>query len=133
MWEFLKTYLVTFVVFLILEAFWLAIIAKNLYAKELGYIMSPKPNVIATIAFFVIFILGFTFFVINPSIEKNMWTYALFAGILLGVLSYSTYALTNLATIKDWPVKIALIDILWGASLGGLGSTATFFALKLFK
>lgn len=133
MWDFLKTYLVTFIVFLILEAFWLGIIAKNLYAKELGYIMSPKPNLIATIAFFAIFILGFTFFVINPSIEKNMWTYALFAGILLGVLSYSTYALTNLATIKDWPVKIALIDILWGASLGGLGSTTTFFALKLFK
>lgn len=133
MWEFVKTYLVTFVVFLIFEMLWLGVIAKKLYEKELGYIMSPKVNLIATLVFFAIFIFGFTFFVINPSVEKSSWTYALTAGMLLGIVTYATYTLTNLATLQGWPLKIAFIDILWGATLGGAGSVGTFFVLKLLR
>ena len=27
---------------------------------------------------------------------------------------YATYDLTNLATLKDWPLKITAIDLAWG-------------------
>ena len=133
MWEFIKTYIVAFVVFLVVDIVWLAVVAKDLYQKELGYIMKAKPNWIAAVIFYLVFIVGVVFFVINPAIEKNSWTYALFVGMFFGLITYSTYDLTNLATLENWPLKITIIDLIWGSSLGGMVSTISFFILKLFK
>ncbi|MBP7320884.1 MAG: DUF2177 family protein [Lachnospiraceae bacterium] len=80
----------------------------------------------------MIFIAGLVFFVINPAMEKNSWVFALLVGMLFGFITYSTYDLTNLATLKDWPLKITIIDLIWGSSLGGLVSTVTFFIAKRF-
>ena len=82
--------------------------------------------------FYLIFIAGLVFFVINPAMEKNSWVFALLVGMLFGFITYSTYDLTNLATLKDWPIKITIIDLIWGSSLGGLVSTVTFFIAKRF-
>lgn len=78
----------------------------------------------------MIFITGVVFFVINPAMEKDSWTYALFVGMFFGFIIYATYDLTNLATIKDWPLKFIIIDLIWGTSLGGEVSIITFFILK---
>lgn len=126
----IKTYLIAFVVFFLIDIVWLVVVARKLYQKELGYIMSEKPNWIVAALFYLIFIAGLVFFVINPALEKNSWTYALLVGMLFGLITYSTYDLTNLATLKDWPIKITIIDLIWGTSLGGLVSTITFFILK---
>lgn len=133
MLEIIKHYSIAFVTFLIIDLVWLGLVAKNLYQKELGFIMSDKPNWVAGIIFYLIFIAGLLFFVINPAIENNSWTYALFAGMFLGFLTYATYDLTNLATLKDWPLKITIIDLIWGTTLGGSVSTITFFIARLFK
>lgn len=128
--EIIKTYAITFVTFFLIDIVWLVVVARKLYQKELGYIMSEKPNWIVAALFYLIFIAGLIFFVINPALEKNSWTYALLVGMLFGLITYSTYDLTNLATLKDWPIKITIIDLIWGTSLGGLVSTITFFILK---
>ena len=133
MLEFLKHYLIAFVAFLVIDLVWLLFVAKDLYQRELGFIMSDKPNWIAAIIFYLIFIGGLLFFVINPAIETNSWMYALFAGMFLGLLTYATYDLTNLATLKDWPLKITIIDLIWGTFLGGSVSTVTFFVARFFK
>jgi uncharacterized membrane protein len=112
---------------------WLGVVAKNLYQKELGYLLSDKPNWIAAIIFYLIFITGLVFFVINPAIDRDSLSYALFVGMLFGFITYATYDLTNLATIKDWPIKITLIDLAWGTSLGGAVSSLTFILLKAIK
>lgn len=130
--EFLKVYSIAFVVFLVIDLIWLGLVAKNLYKQKLGFIMSAKPNWIAALIFYLIFIAGLLFFVINPAIENNSWTYALFAGMFLGFLNYATYDLTNLATLKDWPLKITIIDLIWGTFLGGSVSVITFFVAGLF-
>lgn len=126
----IKTYAIAFVTFFLIDIVWLVVVARKLYQKELGYIMSEKPNWIVAALFYLIFIAGLIFFVINPALEKNSWTYALLVGMLFGLITYSTYDLTNLATLKDWPIKITIIDLIWGTSLGGLVSTITFFILK---
>lgn len=128
--EIIKTYAISFVTFFLIDIVWLVVVARKLYQKELGYIMSEKPNWIVAALFYLIFIAGLIFFVINPALEKNSWTYALLVGMLFGLITYSTYDLTNLATLKDWPIKITIIDLIWGTSLGGLVSTITFFILK---
>jgi len=126
----LKTYVIALVVFFLIDIVWLVMVARKLYQKELGYIMSEKPNWIVAAFFYLIFIAGLVFFVINPALEKNSWTYALLVGMLFGLITYSTYDLTNLATLKGWPIKITIIDLIWGTSLGGLVSTITFFFLR---
>lgn len=128
--EIFKTYVIALVVFFLIDIVWLVVVARKLYQQELGYIMSEKPNWIVAALFYLIFIAGLVFFVINPALAKNNWTYALLVGMLFGLITYSTYDLTNLATLKDWPIKITIIDLIWGTSLGGLVSTVTFFILK---
>lgn len=131
MWEFLKTYAVTFGVFIVIDLLWLGLIAKNLYQKELGFIMSDSPNWVAAIIFYLIFIVGLIFFVINPALAKDSWKYALLVGLFFGFITYSTYDLTNLATLKDWPLKVTIIDLIWGSSLGATVSTLSFFIVKM--
>ena len=128
----LKTYFIALIVFFLIDLFWLVVVARKLYQQELGYIMSEKPNWIVAALFYLIFIAGLVFFVINPAKEKNSWVFALLVGMLFGFITYSTYDLTNLATLKDWPIKITIIDLIWGSSLGGLVSTVTFFIAKKF-
>lgn len=128
---FLKLYLIALPVFLGIDMIWLTLIAKNYYAKQLGYVMAKNPNLLAALIFYLIFIAGLIFFVITPALDKKMWTQALLAGAFFGLVTYSTYDLTNLATIKDWPVIITIIDLLWGMTVSATVSVITYFlALK---
>jgi uncharacterized membrane protein len=128
----LMVYLITIIVFFITDIIWLAFVAKKVYREQIGFIMADKPNWIAAIIFYAVFILGMVFFVINPAIEKSSWRYALFVGLFFGFVTYATYDLTNLATLKDWPIKITIIDLIWGTSLGGFVSLITYKLVERF-
>lgn len=103
---------------------------KDLYRKYLSNFLSDKVNWTAAIIFYLLFIVGIFYFSILPAIEKNSLLKALISGALFGFFTYATYDLTNLATLKDWPLRIVFIDIIWGAILTGLVSTAGFFIVK---
>jgi uncharacterized membrane protein len=128
--EFLKYYLIAFVVFLVIDLIWLGLIAKNLYSNYLGSLMAPRVNWVAAILFYLLFIVGLVFFVITPAVEKQSWSYALLVGMLFGLITYATYDLTNLATLKGWPLTITIIDLAWGSTLGGLVSLITYWMVK---
>jgi len=128
---FLKLYLIALPVFLAIDMVWLTLIAKNFYAKYLGYLMSKNPNLVAALIFYLIFIAGLIVFVITPALDKKMWIQALLAGAFFGLVTYATYDLTNLATVKDWPLIITIVDLIWGMLLSAAVSVITYFiALK---
>lgn len=128
---FIKLYLIAITVFLAIDMVWLTSIAKSFYAKQLGYLMAKNPNLFAALIFYLIFTAGLVFFVITPALDKRMWTHALLAGAFFGLVSYATYDLTNLATVKDWPVIITIVDLIWGTVLSAAVSVITYFvALK---
>lgn len=131
--KFLKEYLIAFVVFFTIDLIWLGVVAKKLYRDHLGFLLSPNPNWAAAIAFYLLFIIGIIFFVINPALEKESLRYALFAGLFFGFITYATYDLTNLATIANWPLKITIIDLIWGSTLCGLVSVITYTILTKIK
>ena len=133
MWEFMKVYLVAFLVFLLIEGIWLVLIAKDFYKKEIGFIMSESPKILPTIVFSVLFVLGLVFFVINPALAKDSWKYALLVGLIFGLISYSIYDLTALATLKDWPLKVTIVDLIWGSSMSAIVSTVSFFIVKILS
>lgn len=123
MLNFLIYFVIAFIVFIIIDIIWLGLVAKKLYAKHLGYIMAEKVNFLAAIIFYVIFIIGLVYFAV---MNVSVWWMALLNGALLGFIAYATYDLTNLATLKGWPLKITIIDLVWGTSLGAVVSVLTF-------
>ena len=123
---FYKLYLIALPVFLIIDSIWLTLISKNFYSKHLGYLMAKNPNLIAALIFYLIFIAGLIFFVISPALDKKMWTHALLAGAFFGLVTYATYDLTNLATVKDWPLIITIVDLIWGATVSASVALITF-------
>jgi len=125
----IKIYLVTLVIFFLVDILWLTVISRNLYKKYLGYIMTPNVNWVAALVFYVLFIAGLVFFVINPALAKGDLLYAILAGGFFGLIAYGTYDLTNLATLKDWPVLITVVDLLWGTFLNAATAGITFFVL----
>lgn len=120
-------YMITLAVFFIVDMVWLGLIAKNLYRDQIGFIMKDSPNWIAAIIFYLIFVLGLVFFVIDPALMSESIVEALLRGMFFGFICYATYDLTNLATLENWPVKITIIDLIWGTSLGGLVSMISFY------
>lgn len=126
----LKTISVALVIFFAIDMVWLGLIAKNLYSKYLGFIMAPNVKWLAAIIFYLVFIVGLAFFVIEPALAKQSLSYAIFAGLFFGFVTYATYDLTNLATLKDWPLLITIIDLVWGSFLGGAVSTLTYLILR---
>lgn len=112
---FFKNYLIAIIIFTLIDLVWLVYISRKLYQDKLGHLMAPKVNFAAAAIFYLLFIAGMVFFVINPAVEKQSVLYALGAGAFFGLVTYATYDLTNLATLKDWPVSITIIDLIWGS------------------
>lgn len=126
----IKIYLVSFVIFIAIDFVWLAFVAKNLYAKYLGYLMTQNVIWWAAVLFYFLFAAGLVVFVIDPALKKQSLQFAIYAGAFFGLVAYSTYDLTNLSTIKNWPLIITIIDLCWGTFVSALTSGIAFTVLK---
>lgn len=124
------SYLLTFIVFLMVDMLWLGIIAKSLYQKYLGDFLSDKVNWTAAVIFYFLYVIGISIFAIYPAVNKGSVYHAILMGALFGIFTYATYDLTNLATLKGWPLPIVFIDILWGAVLSAIVSFSGFYIVK---
>jgi len=129
---FIQTYLVSLVLFLALDAVWLLFIAKDFYQKNIGSIMRAEPNLYAAGLFYLIFLAGLVTFVTNPALLKESWTHALFFGMFFGLVTYATFDLTSLALLKDFPVKVVIVDLLWGMFIGGAVATGAYCIVTNF-
>jgi uncharacterized membrane protein len=125
-----KLYLIALPVFFAIDLLWLGVIAKNFYNQQIGHLMKPQVNWIAAILFYLIFLAGMVIFVIAPAHIKGSWSYALGFGIMFGFITYATYDLTNLATLKGWPIKVVIVDLIWGMVLSGSVSIITWWLAR---
>ena len=122
---FLKLYVIAFVVFLAIDAVWLGLVATKFYQNEIGHLMADKPNYLAAIIFYVLFVIGLVYFIYSGVVDKNLGKTMLTAAIF-GFMTYATYDLTNLATLQNWPLKVTIIDLVWGTFLSTAISTLTY-------
>ena len=129
----IKLYYVSLPIFLVVDMTWLGLISKNFYAEQIGFLMKTNVNWLSAAIFYLLFILGLDFFVIYPAVEKNSWVNALALGALFGLVTYSTYDLTNLATIKGWPLSVTITDLLWGTFVSAFVSLSTYLIYIKFK
>jgi len=126
----LISYLLTFIVFLMIDMLWLGVIAKKIYQKYLSSFLTDNVNWTAAFIFYFIFVVGISIFVIYPSVNKGSVYNTLLMGALFGFFTYATYDLTNLATLKGWPLPIVIIDIVWGSVLSAIVSLSGFYIVK---
>jgi uncharacterized membrane protein len=123
---FIKLFIIALPVFFVIDMVWLVLVAKKFYQEQIGFLMRPDINWFAAIIFYLLFIAGLVIFVISPAVEKHSWVHALLFGALFGLITYATYDLTNLATLKDWPLLVTVVDLIWGTVLASAISVITY-------
>jgi uncharacterized membrane protein len=102
--------------FLVIDLVWLGVMTPRLYRPAIGHLMAGTINLPAAVAFYVVYIAAMAALAVAPAVEAGAPTRALFAGAALGLAAYGAYNLSNLATLQGWPARLALIDMVWGAS-----------------
>lgn len=128
--RYIKLYFVSLAVFFVIDLLWLGLAARSFYQQYLGFLMTPSPNWFVAVLFYLLFVVGLLFFVIIPGLNANSLKTTLLRAALFGLITYATYDLTNLATLKDWPVLVSIVDMFWGTFLSVAVSLIGFIAGK---
>jgi uncharacterized membrane protein len=116
--------------FLALDAIWLSQMTSRFYRPAMGELLAPKPNLAAAVAFYLLYVSGVLLLAVIPAIEKGGMAKAATLGAIVGLLAYGTYDLTNHATLKDWPLRVTLVDMVWGTLLTSLAASAGYWAMR---
>lgn len=127
---FAKLYAIALPIFFAIDMVWLVVIAQKFYASQIGFIMKTTPNWAAALIFYLLFIAGLVFFVVSPNLAQSSLHRVALVGAFFGLITYATYDLTNLATLKNWPILVTLVDLLWGSTLSALVSSLTYLVAK---
>jgi len=125
-----KAYFATLIVFFGLDFLWLGVVARTFYASQLGNLMRDNINLVASGGFYLAYVAGIVFFAVAPALAEGSWGRAAVNGTLLGLLAYGTYDMTNIATLKDWPVTMSIVDMIWGGLLTGTSAMVGFFLTR---
>jgi uncharacterized membrane protein len=124
---FVKTYLASLVAFLILDLAWLGLIARGFYLNQLDHLLRPDVRWPPAILFYLLFVVAVVVFAVMPAIERGSLLRAVVLGGFFGVVAYATYDLTNLATMKSFPLLVAVVDMTWGCVLSATVAAVGYF------
>lgn len=120
------------IAFAAIDLLWLGVIAKPFYSAQLGDLRADQFNIPAAIGFYVMIVAGVTIFALKPAFAEGSLMTAATYGALFGFFAYATYDLTNLATLRNWPVALTFVDMVWGTFLtSAAASSGYLLASKL--
>ena len=122
----------TALAFFIIDFVWLSVMANSFYRQRIGHLMADDMNMAAAGGFYLLYVVGVVAFAVMPALQSESWKMALVLGGLLGLIAYGTYDMTNLATLRDWPVSMAVVDMAWGTGLTAVSALAGYFACRAF-
>jgi uncharacterized membrane protein len=125
------TTIATALTFVALDAVWLSFAAGRLYRPRLGPLLLDQFHMLPAVIFYVIYIAGIMVFAVAPAVATGRVTSALLRGAMLGLVAYSTYDLTNQATLRGWPVSVTIADLCWGMVVTASASAAGFTAARM--
>jgi len=132
MMKYAAAYATTLVVMLLVDLPWITVIAKSMYREGIGHLMAENANLPAAVAFYLIYVFGLIWFGLAPhAMDPGVWRVAGSAA-LFGFVAYATYDLTNLATLRDWPLGLTLADLAWGPFVSAVSTAAGKFVFDRF-
>ncbi|MCD2177988.1 DUF2177 family protein [Rhizobium sp. C1] len=120
------------IAFLAIDSIWLGVIAVDFYKATIGHLLAPKPDFVAAAFFYVIYLAGVVHFVVLPAASTGRVAVAARQGALFGLVAYATYDLTNMATMRDWPLSVTLADLAWGAFITATSSAISAWIVRRF-
>jgi uncharacterized membrane protein len=130
---FFKAWLVTSVFFLAVDSVWLGVVAKSFYRGKLGFLMKDTVNFPVAASFYLIYAAAVVYLASMAGFRDASSAKAVYAGAVLGLAAYGTYDITNLATLKNWPMSVSAVDLIWGTALTALAAYVGFRALAAFS
>lgn len=126
-------YLAAGAAFLLLDSIWLGMMSAYLYRPEIGAILLPDGfRMVPAVLFYLSYIGGIIFFAVRPAMMAGHWRPALVNGMVLGLLCYMTYDLTNYATLAVWSLKVTIYDLVWGMVVTGISAFCGYFGAAVF-
>ncbi len=128
----IQIYIINLVLLLVIDGVWLGVVAKSFYKNQIGHLMREGVVWPAVAAFYIIYALVITILVSQPALQKGSWIQALASGALLGLAAYGAYDFTNLATLKNWPILVTMVDLLWGIFITATVSALSFWTTQYF-
>lgn len=126
----IKSYLIILLVSLLVDMFWHVFIAAKLFRGQIGHLMGKRAKLYAALIFYLINAAAILLFVVGPAIEKENIGYGLLYGSFLGFSMYATYNFTNLALLKNWPIKLTILDLAWGTFST---ATSSLISIKIIQ
>ena len=130
--RFLSAYLATLLAFIVADSIWISAFARDFYRARIGHLLSSNPSFPAAAAVYLIYAAGVLIFAVTPALETNDWLRAAVFGSAFGFFTYALYDLTCHATLKDWPLSVALADMVWGTFVTALAAAVGYAAASLF-
>ena len=128
--DFVKSALAAGVILAVLDLLWLGFIAKGWLAGQLGPLMREDILPVPALLFYLLYAAGLGFFAVTPSLAQGEWMRAAMTGAFFGLVAYGTYDLTNFATLKNWPLPMVIVDLVWGAVLSAVSAAGGVILLK---
>lgn len=120
--KYAAAYGIALVIFIAIDALWLGVVARGLYMSRMGDLLLQQPRWLFAVVFYLLYVVGLTYFAIAAGIDAADWKVAALNGALFGFFCYLTYDATNLAVLRGYDPLIATIDTLWGTFLSGLAA-----------
>ncbi len=129
-----KLFGITLLTFIVIDLFYLSLMAPTFYRAQIGPLMASTTNWIAVGLFYLEIVAGLVVFVIMPSVQAASFRQPLARAVLFGLVSYGTYELSNLATLNGWSVSMTVVDTCWGVCVCTIASFVSLrFARQLQK
>jgi uncharacterized membrane protein len=120
------------VILAVLDGLWLGVIARDWLVQQMGELRRADIQWVPAVAFYLLFSAALGVFAVAPALESGDWVKAAMLGGFLGLAAYGTYDLTNLATLKGWPVAMSVVDMVWGSFASAASAAGAVLALKTF-
>jgi uncharacterized membrane protein len=114
-------YLATLIVLIPVDFLFLGVVAKGLFASEVGDMLGelrPLPAIL----FYLLYVGGILIFV-SGTISATRQTTLLY-GALFGFFCYATFELTSLSLLKHWTWTVVVVDVSWGSFVTAISATA---------
>lgn len=127
---YLIAYVASGVVFVASDVAWLTLAGPRLYKPLLGPLLADKLNGAAAAAFYLLYLAGVAFLAIMPALKGGGWRVAALHGLVLGLVAYGTYDLTNQATLRIWATRLTVADMTWGGALTAAAAVAGYLAAQ---
>jgi uncharacterized membrane protein len=123
-------YLAALVTLAILDALWLGVVSREFYKARLGQLLLDQPLWWAAILFYLIHAAGVAVFAVPLAVAAGTWIAAVLYGALFGICVYAAYDLTNLATLRGWPMAVSLVDLAWGAVVTAATTLVAYLVVR---